>query len=104
MSNGTCVKPGARSCSPTKIRPPKNRDPVAPAKRSKTALRKLQSKHLDDGTPVHSFATLNADLASIVRNACRTPWTGDTSPSFQVMTTPSASQHRAMNLINAIQL
>ena len=78
--------------------------PLMFADEDQAALRKLQSKHLDDGTAVHSFATLNADLASIVRNACRTPWTGDTSPSFQVMTTPSASQHRAMNLINAIQL
>ncbi len=82
----------------------KTRDPVAPARRSKAALRKVQSKRLDDGTPVHSFATLIADLASIVRNTCRTPWTGETSPSFEVMTTPSAFQHRAMNLINAIQL
>ena len=28
---------------------------------------------LDDGTPAHSFSTLLADLAGIVRNTCRTP-------------------------------
>ncbi len=82
----------------------KTRDPVAPAKRSEAALRKVQSKHLDDGTPVHSFATLMADLASIVRNTCRTPMAGDNAPTFQVTTTPSPYQQRAMALINAIHL
>ena len=34
------------------------RDPVAPAQRSTAALRKIHTKVLDDGTPVHSFSTL----------------------------------------------
>jgi len=38
------------------------RDPVAPAKRSKAALAKVASHTLNDGTPVHSFATLMAEL------------------------------------------
>ena len=49
------------------------RDPVAPAKRSKAAQAKAASHTLDDGTPAHSFSTLLADLAAIVRNTCRTP-------------------------------
>lgn len=82
----------------------KTRDPVAPAKRSEAALRKVRRKHLDDGTPVHSFSTLLADLASIVRNTCRTPTAGKNAPTFQVMTTASPYQQRAMKLINAIHL
>lgn len=82
----------------------KTRDPVAPAKRSEAALRKVRRKHLDDGTPVHSFSTLLADLASIVRNTCRTPTADKNAPTFQVMTTASPYQQRAMKLINAIHL
>src|SRR5271169_1232345 len=37
------------------------RDPVAPAKRSAAALAKVASHALDDGSPVHSFATLLAE-------------------------------------------
>ena len=36
------------------------RDPVAPARRSEAALAKAARRTLDDGTPVHSFATLLA--------------------------------------------
>lgn len=49
------------------------RDPVAPAKRSDDAMKKVQSRTLDDGTPTHSFQTLMAELQGIVRNTCRTP-------------------------------
>ena len=78
------------------------RDPVAPAMRSKAALKKIQSRHLDDGTPAHSFSTLLAELATIVRNTCRTPAAGENSPSFQVTTTQSPKQKRAMDLIRTI--
>jgi len=81
-----------------------NRDPVAPARRSKAALRKANHKHLDDGTPVHSFQTLLADLASIVCNTCRTPMAGDNAPSFQVITTAAPFQQRAMRLIRNIKM
>ena len=80
----------------------KTRDPVAPAQRSPAALRKVQHRRLDDGTPVHSFSTLLADLASIVRNTCRAPGSGDTSHSFQVTTTLTPNQQRALELINSI--
>ncbi len=48
------------------------RDPVAPARRSEAAMKKVASRTLDDGTPVHSFKTLMQDLQTIVRNTCRT--------------------------------
>jgi len=80
------------------------RDPVAPAKRSKAAQAKAARHTLDDGTPVHSFATLMAELATIVRNTCRTPKAGPDAPTFEVLTTPNAKQQRALELIQQIRL
>ena len=80
------------------------RDPVAPAKRSKKALAKVASHTLDDGTPAHSFSTLLAELATIVRNTCRTPHAAPNTPSFEVLTTPNAKQQRALELIKQIRL
>lgn len=79
------------------------RDPVAPAKRSKAALAKAASHALDDGAPVHSFATLLAELATIVRNTCRTPGAGDTAPTFDIVTTPSAAQKHALQLLQQMR-
>jgi transposase len=80
------------------------RDPVAPARRSKAALAKVARHTLDDGTPVHSFATLMAELATIVRNTCRTPHAKTDAPTFEVLTTPNAKQQRAFELLQQIQL
>ncbi len=80
------------------------RDPVAPAKRSAAAQTKASRHTLPDGTPAHSFATLLADLATIVRNTCRTPSAGPEAPTFDVVTTPTATQHRAFALIRHIRL
>ena len=80
------------------------RDPVAPAKRSKAALAKVARHTLDDGTPAHSFSTLLAELATIVRNTCRTPHAAPDTPSFEVLTTPNAKQQRALALIEQIRL
>jgi transposase len=80
------------------------RDPVAPARRSKPALAKAAGHTLDDGTPVHSFATLMAELATIVRNTCRAPQAGPDAPTFEVLTTPNAKQQRAFELLQKIRL
>jgi hypothetical protein len=80
------------------------RDPVAPAKRSQAAQAKAARQTLNDGTPVHSFATLMAELSTIVRNTCRTPQAGPDAPTFEVLTTPNAKQHRALELIQQIRL
>jgi transposase len=80
------------------------RDPVAPAKRSKAALAKAARHTLADGTPAHSFATLMAELATIVRNTCRTPMAGPEAPTFEVLTTPNANQQRAFELLQQIRL
>ena len=78
------------------------RDPVAPAKRSQAALAKVASKRLDDGTPAHSFCTLMAELATIVRNTCRTPQAAASAPTFAVLTSLNAKQKRALGLIEQI--
>ena len=77
---------------------------MAPAKRSKAALAKVASKLLDDDTPAHSFSTLMAELATVVRNTCRTPHAGLDAPTFEVTTVPNPKQKRALDLLKQIQL
>ena len=79
-----------------------SRDPVAPAQRSAAALRKVHTRTLDDGTPAHSFATLLAELSTIVRNTCRSP--GNDTSTFDILTTPNAKQRRAFELLQSIHL
>ena len=52
-------KPAAQAARPS---------PVAPAARSPRALAKAAAKHTPGGLPVHSFATLLRDLATICLN------------------------------------
>jgi len=70
---------------------------VAPAQRSKAAKKKAWSKRCEDGSPVHSFQTLLADLATIVRNRVRPE--GTSVPPFEMTTTPTAVQRRALDLL-----
>ena len=58
------------------------RDPVAPARRSGAALKKVCSRTLEDGTPAHSWHSLLAGLSTIVRNTCRTPGATADTPTF----------------------
>ena len=78
------------------------RDPVAPAKRSLEALRKVHSRELDDGTPAHSFSTLLADLATITRSTCRRRGAPDDEGTFVLTTTPNSHQARALKLLAGI--
>ena len=80
-----------------------SRDPVAPAQRSQAGLEKVKSRMLDDGTPVHSFSTLMAEMAMIVRNTCRMPGQGPDSPTLEIVTTANAKQRRALELIGQIK-
>jgi|SRR5579859_6894089 len=88
----------------TEVQAKATRDPVAPARRSRKALAKVARHTLDDGSPAHSFSTLLAELATIVRNTCHTPHAEPDAPSFEVLTTPNAKQQRALDLIGQIQL
>ena len=82
----------------------KGRDPVAPAKRSANALKKVRSKRLEDGTVAHSFRTLLASLSTIVRNTCRRQGAGPQEASFTMMTRANAEQKKALDLIGMIAL
>jgi hypothetical protein len=81
----------------------KTRDPVAPAKRSKAAETKATRRHLDDGTPAHSFSTLLVELGTIVQTPARTPKAGSQAPTFEIVTTANPKQQRALDLIKAVQ-
>jgi hypothetical protein len=70
--------------------------PVAPARRSPTALAKDATKHTADGEPVHSLRSLLADLATITANRIQ-PAGG--LPPFTVITTPTPVQRRAFELL-----
>jgi Transposase DDE domain len=80
----------------------RTRDPVAAAKRSSEALQKITERTLTDGTPVHSFRTLMQELATIVSNTCVTRSAKSGSPGFQMPPTPTATQHRAIQLLQQI--
>ena len=58
---------------------------------------------LDDDTPAHSFHSLMQDLSTITRNTCRTPNGTNDALTFQITTTPTAKQKRAIELINQIK-
>ena len=81
-----------------------SRDPVAPARRSDAAMKKACSHTLDDGSPVHSWHSLMAELSTIVRNTCRAPNGADDAPTFQITTTPNPKQKRALDLIDQIKM
>ena len=78
------------------------RDPVAPATRSSSAQAKASTHALIDGTPAHSFSTLMAELATLVRNTCRAPHAGPDAPNFEVTTTAAPKHQRALTLVQAI--
>jgi transposase len=80
------------------------RDPVAPAQRSAEALHKVRTKHLDDGTGVHSFHTLLGALQTIVRNTCRRAGAGPDEATFPMDTPPDAKQRRAYDLLREISV
>ncbi|MEE9384178.1 MAG: hypothetical protein V3V08_12275 [Nannocystaceae bacterium] len=70
---------------------------------SDAAMKKVRSRLLEDGTPAHSFRTLLSSLSGIVRNTCQ-PKGGEESTSFELTTTPNASQSRALELLSTITL
>jgi hypothetical protein len=80
------------------------RDPVAPAKRSEAAKRKVHTKRLDDGSAVHSIQTLLGHLAAIVRNTCRCCGAERNDSTFDMDTTPDAKQRQALDLLKTISL
>jgi hypothetical protein len=70
--------------------------PVAPAQRSPKALNKAARKRTEQ-QPVHSFASLLADLATIA--ASRVEPTNAAQSAFTVITTPTPVQRQAFHLL-----
>jgi transposase len=83
---------------------PNKRDPVAPARRSESADRKARTKVTEDGERVHSFASLIAELSTITKSTCRRRDADSAEPSFELLTTPSPLQARALDLLKSIQV
>jgi Transposase DDE domain len=81
-------KPAAQDARPS---------PVAPAVRSPRALAKAATKQTPGDLPVHSFATLLADLGTICLNTIAP---ADPALSgFRLVTTPAALQRQAFELL-----
>ncbi|MGO8953913.1 MAG: IS1634 family transposase [Rhodomicrobium sp.] len=80
----------------------RERDPVAPARRSKAALAKVHSRRLADGTPALSFGGLLAHLSTIVRNTMRRTDAGPGEVTFSLTTRPTPKQQQALDLAAAI--
>ena len=76
----------------------KHRDPVAPAKPSASARKKKTERETEEGLPIHSFATLMAQLGTRCRHLCRMNSDPD-SPAFVMDTLPTPLQTRALKLI-----
>jgi len=80
------------------------RDPVAPAKRSDSAVKKVKTKRLNDGSKVYSFRSLLGHLGAIVRATCRCPDEKDTSATFTMTTRCNPKQQRAFDLLRTIRV
>ena len=81
-------KPAASAARPS---------PVAPAARSPRALAKAATKQTPGDLPVHSFATLLADLGTICLNTIAPA--DPALPGFRLVTTPTALQRQALELL-----
>jgi len=81
-------KPAAQATRPS---------PVAPAARSPRALAKAATKHTPADQPVHSFATLLADLGTICLNTIAPA--DPALPGFRLVTTPTPLQRHALELL-----
>jgi len=71
--------------------------PAASAARTPRALAKAATEHTPADLPVHSFATLLADLATICLNQIQPA--DPALPGFRLVTTPTALQRQAFDLL-----
>lgn len=73
--------------------------PVAPAQRSPAAKAKARTQRTPDNLPVQSFHDWLQDLATIVKN--RVEPRQESLPPFDVVTRPTPTQARALELLGA---
>src|SRR5512142_594402 len=81
-------KPAAQAARPS---------PVSPAIRSPRALAKAATKQTPAALPVHSFASLLADLGTICLNQIQPA--DPALPGFRLVTTPTPLQRQALELL-----
>jgi transposase len=77
------------------------RDPVSPASCSESAQQKKLHRQTAEGFPVHSFATLLAELASRTRVTYSLESDGS-GPTFQQIPEPTPLQAKAYDLLNLL--
>jgi transposase len=83
----------------------KTRDPVAPAKRSASALAKAKNKKTVEGFEAQSFRTLMDHLGTIVRNFCKRKGGGEAEGAdVTIDSTPNKLQQRAFELLKSISM
>jgi Transposase DDE domain len=80
----------------------RERDPVAPAKRSKAALEKVHTRTLADGTRPMSFGRLLQHLGTIARNTMRPKSAKPGEATFTLTTRPTPKQQQALDLLATI--
>ncbi len=71
---------------------------VAKAQKSKKAKSKAATKRTEENLPVHSFATLLQDLASITKNKIQSHLPG-ANLIFEKITQPTRVQQKAFDLL-----
>jgi hypothetical protein len=76
--------------------PPRQANPVAPARRSAAAQAKASGQHDPAGQPYHSFRGLLEHLATLTRNQVR--YTG-TQVTIAMLAEPTSIQRQAFELI-----
>jgi hypothetical protein len=70
--------------------------PVAPARRSPAARKKVSTKQNSAGEPARAFRSVLDDLATLTRNRVRTT---EGAPEFDLLATPTPMQARALELL-----
>ena len=77
-------------------RPPLHEDPVAPARRSESALEKTRTGRRPDGSLVYSFRGLLSELATLTKNTVRLP---GSEVAFDKLALPTPIQTEALRLL-----
>lgn len=80
------------------VEPEEKNSVVAPSKRSKKARAKAATKKTSEKLPVHSFRTLMADLATIVKNKFQSHGL-EACLTFEKITQPTPLQQKALDLL-----
>ncbi|MFP4460533.1 MAG: hypothetical protein ACLFSQ_13215 [Candidatus Zixiibacteriota bacterium] len=83
------------------------RDPVATARpsRSGKAKKSRRAKYFDENKKTyHSFRTLLSSLSTIVKNTCKVIHEKSKNLTFETVTKPDKQQHKALELIEKIEM